>query len=155
MLYKISWLLALATLTTHANTIYKCQDGDNVIFSQIPCETDNLENIQVDYSKTQNNVTFKSNKVASTNNNTDPMLYTLAKKKERSIAKIERLTQRYNEEIDKVRTKGLDAGVNRAGSSYLVLLTEQIKTVKAKYQKDIQEEKNTLKEIEQKMSEAH
>lgn len=155
MLGKFSWLLALATLNTHANTIYKCQDGDNVIYSQIPCETDNVQNIQVDYSKTQNNVTFSSNKISSSNNNTDPVLYSLTKKKERSIAKIEQLTQRYNEEIDKIKTKGLEAGVNRAGSSYLGLLIEQIETVKTKYQKDIQEEKNTLKEIEQKISEAH
>lgn len=152
MLKKISLLLALATMNTHANNIYKCQDGDNVIFSQIPCETDDQDNVQVDYSNTQNNVAFTSNKAAPSNNNTDPMLYSLTRKKERSMSRIERLTKQYNEDIDKIRTNGLDAGVNRAGSSYLQLLGKQIEEVKAEYQKNIQEEQQVLKQIEQKIS---
>lgn len=155
MLNKISLLLAIATMNAHANTIYKCQDGDNVIFSQIPCETDKIEDVQVDYSTTQNNVVFKSNSTSLSQNDTDPMLYSLVKKKERSLAKIEQLTQKYNADIEKIKTKGLDAGVNRAGSSYLVLLTKQIQEVKTKYEKNLQEEQQTLKEIEKKMSEAH
>lgn len=152
MLRSISLLLALTTINVHANNIYKCQDGDNVIFSQIPCETDNIKDVQVDYSTTQNNVTFKSNNAEASQHTTNPMMYSLTKKRERSIAKIEKLTQAYNEEIDKIRTNGLDAGVNRAGASYLKLLSSQIEKVKESYQKNIQEEQETLKQIEQKMS---
>lgn len=152
MLRKISLIIAFITINTHASTVYKCQDGNNIIFSQIPCKTDNKENEQLDYSKVQNTMSSESNQSKSSQNNTDPTIYMLSKKKERSLAKIKHLKKKYNEDIEQIRTNGLNAGVNRAGASYLQLLSEQITKVRNKHQKSIKQEQQAIDKIELKIS---
>jgi len=153
MLRRISLIIALTAINTHANTVYKCQDGDNIIFSQMPCETDNKENEQLDYSKVQNTMSPESTQLKSAQSNTDPTIYMLSKKKERSLANIERLKQKYIAEVEKIKANALNAGVNRAGSSYVELLNEQIIEVDNKYQKNLKKEQQTLDKIEQEISE--
>ena len=139
-------------MNTHANTVYKCQDGDQIIFSQMPCETDNAENKQLDYSNVQNTISSQSTQPKSSQNNTTPTSYMLSKKKERSLAKIERLKQKYNDDVEEIKTNGLAAGMNRAGASYLTLLNDQLTEIHNKYQKNIEKERQTLDKIELELS---
>ena len=152
MLRKISLLIAFIAINTHANTVYKCQDGEHIIFSQMPCETDNTENKQLDYSNVQNSISSKSTQIESSQNNISPSVYMLSKKKERSLTKIANLKRKYNDDIEKIKANGLSVGVNRAGASYLQLLNEQITEVSNKYQKNIKQEQQTLNKIELKIS---
>ena len=152
MLGKISLIIAFITMNTYANTVYKCQDGNQIIFSQMPCETDNAENKKLDYSNVQNTMSSQSTQPKSTQNNTNPTSYMLSKKKERSLTKIANLKQKYNDDIEKIKAKGLSAGMNRAGASYLTLLNEQLTEVHNKYQKNIDNEQQTLDKIELKIS---
>jgi len=148
----ISLLIAFSAINAHANTVYKCQDGENIIFSQIPCETDNNKNEQLDYPKVQNTISSQSTQPESAQNNSNPTFYILSQKKERSLAKIANLKQKYNEEVEKIKANALTAGENRAGASYVQLLNEQIKEVSDKYLNNIEKEEKSLEKIEQKIS---
>ena len=152
MLRIISLIIAFIAINTHANSVYKCQDGDHVVFSQMPCKTDNTENEKLDYSNIQNSLSSESSQSNSVQNNTNPTTYLLSKKKERSLTKIVNLKRKYNNEIERIKTKGLSAGVNRAGASYLKLLNEELERIQNKHQKDIKKEQRTLDKIEQKLS---
>mgnify|MGYP000069989014 CR=1 FL=1 len=152
MLRIISLIIAFIAINTHANTVYKCQDGEHIIFSQMPCETDNAENKQLDYSNVQNTISSQSTQPKSSQNNTTPTSYMLSKKKERSLAKIERLKQKYNDNVEEIKANALTAGVNRAGASYLQLLNDQITEVHNKYQKNLKKEQQTLDKIEQEIN---
>jgi len=153
MLRKICLTIAFTAISTHANTVYKCQDGNQVIFSQMPCETDNSENKQLNYPNIQNLTSSESTPpTKSTQNNTNSSIYILSKKKERSLAKINKLKQKYNKDIEIIKTEGLTVGVNRAGSSYLKLLSTKLTELKKQYQNKIQKEYKTLDKIEQEIS---
>jgi hypothetical protein len=153
LIFKINVIIiAFITFSTHANTIYKCKDGEHIVFSQIPCETDNVENKQLDYPKVQNSISPESNKFRPSQNNTSPNSYLLSKKKERSLSKIKMLKQKLNIELEKIKNNGLKAGVNRAGISYLKLLNEEVVKVNDKYQKKISQEQRTLDKIEQNIN---
>jgi len=153
MLRKICLTIAFTAISTHANTVYKCQDGNQVIFSQMPCETDNSENKQLNYPNIQNLTSSESTPpTKSTQNNTNSSIYILSKKKERSLAKINKLKQKYNKDIEIIKTEGLTVGVNRAGSSYLKLLSTKLTELKKHYQNKIQKEYKTLDKIEQEIS---
>ncbi|GLX77124.1 hypothetical protein tinsulaeT_04640 [Thalassotalea insulae] len=152
MLRTIILTAALIATYSHANTVYKCQNGDQVTFSQMPCQTDNTKNEQLDYSNIKNVITSEPTQSNASQNNTPPNTYLLSKKKERSLAKIKRLKQKLNSEIEKIKTKGLSAGVNRAGAGYLKLLSKEVTEVRSKYQKSIDKEQDTLEKIEQKIS---
>ena len=115
-------------------------------------ELTNKENEQLDYSKVQNTMSSESSKPDSTQNSTNPTTYLLSKKKERSLAKLANLKRKYSEEIEKIKAKGLAAGVNRTGTRYLQLLNAELKEISDKYEKSIEKEQKILDKIEQRMS---
>jgi flagellar biosynthesis/type III secretory pathway protein FliH len=152
MLRIISLAIAFVAISSHADTVYKCQDGDHIVFSQMPCKTDNNVNEQLDYPKVQNSFSSKSNQRNSVQKNTNPATYLLSKKKERSLAKIKTLKRKLNDEVEKIKANGLTAGVNRAGAGYLKLLNDELIAVSNKYQKSIDKEQQTLDRIEQEIN---
>lgn len=147
MLRKTILILAFIAINTHANTVYKCQNGDHALFSQMPCKAYNKENKQLDYSKNQNSISSQTTQPESAQNNTNPTSYMLSKKKERSLTKIENLKQNYNNDIEKIKANGLSAGMNKAGARYLAVLNEQLTEVQNEYQKNIDKEQQTLNKI--------
>jgi len=152
MLRIISLTIAFIAINIHANTIYKCQDGDHVVFSQMPCKTDNTKNEQLDYSNVQNTISSKSNQPNLAQNSTNPTTYLLSKKKARALTKIANLKRKYNDDIERIKANGLSAGVNRAGVSYLKLLNEELEKIQHKHQKGIKKEQKALDKIEQELS---
>lgn len=152
MLRIITLMLVILTIHSQANTVYKCLNGDQVTFSQMPCETDNTENELLDYSNNQNIVSSPEVQSSSTQNKTPPNTYLLSQKKERSLAKIKLLKQKLSSELEEVKTNAFTAGVNRAGSSYLKVLETKFIEIRDKYKKSIEKEQKTLDRIEQELS---
>ncbi len=81
MLGKISFIIAFIAFNTHANTVYKCQNGERIIFSQMPCKADNTKNEKLDYSNVQNSISAEPTQANSTKKNMSPANYMLSKKK--------------------------------------------------------------------------
>ncbi len=151
MLRILTLITAFTPLAASANTVYKCQDGEQITFSQIPCQTHNTENEQLDYSQRQNSFPSSTSQTESAEIITNSTRYLLIKKFERSLSKIKTLKQKQKEEIEQIRNNGFLAGVNRAGSSYIKLLNVEYVKVRNKYQKSIDKERQTLNKIKLEM----
>lgn len=153
-------IFILIPTSVWATSVYKCQQGDQIVFSQMPCEDDNSENKKLDYSSQPQNVVASSNSAqqySNTNNNAtakagNTSLFLLERKKARAQTKLTQLKSQYSQEMDKIHQKAMTAGVNRAGESYLKLLTKQVESTKAKYEQKIVREEKKLKKIEQDMA---
>lgn len=148
MLRQISIIMALVAINAQANSIYKCQDGDNVIFSQTPCATEHIDNQELNHSNIQNAIAAEPN-----TKNINPDRYILSQQKERVISKMESLKRQFNTDVEIIKNKTATAGENRAGSSLLKVLQVEFNETRNTYQKKMAKEINVLKKVEQKIRE--
>ena len=150
---SIAVLLMWSTFTSdsYAASVYKCKEDGAIVFKQMPCESEDESNQKLNYQAPQNVVstvsTASAQTVSAQSNNTS--IYLLERNRARTQNNIKRLHEQLTKELEGIKEKGLTAGVNRAGESYLTLLAKQIETTQSKYQKKIQKEEKILAKINQ------
>lgn len=146
MLKAVTVVLIIFTTNTYAMSVYKCKEGDKVVFSQMPCDNDNTDNKKLDYSEPRNVVVtapYNSSQASESISNTSSYIH--QQKKRRTEAEIMRLTKKKNNEISALKKKhGVKPGVNRARKSYFEVINAEITATRDKYDKLIDKEKNNL-----------
>lgn len=154
MLREVGLLLTLITSNAYAVNVYKCQEGDKVIYSQMPCEVDNSRNSQLDYSHTQNYRAQSAPEPKSSSpakKSVSPERYILSKKRQRVIARINTLKRNYNNETDAIKEQGYLVGNNRSGDNLLTNLINQLNAKRDDYFTKVAVEEKELAKIDEEI----
>lgn len=149
----IATLLLCAAYTTQADSVYKCEVGGVVKYSQTPCG-DSDTKIDI---KDVNQPTSPKYKIATKGfvpiNTTDsPSAYILKKKIKRHERNIGTYTKKMKREVDTLKVRTYSANNNLAGAIYQDSLSKEMIAVTNKYNTLIDVQKAKIKNLKDLLS---